>query len=109
MTFLRASVSMQKETALSRVRAAMQRNPLILIMCALSVCVQTTAAPTSAPIAGSFAYRCAKYQVDCATSMQLAALASGCFLPVTQLINFSSILCICNGHFGQMANKGVSS
>ena len=71
---------MQKETALSRVRAAMQRNPLILIMCALSVCVQTTAAPTSAPIAGSFAYRCARYQVDCATPMQLAAFASGCFL-----------------------------
>ena len=24
-------------------------------------------------------------------------------------INFNSILCICNGHFGQMANKGGSS
>ena len=80
MTFLRASVSMREETALSRACAALQRNVLIMIMCALSVCIQTTAAPTSAPIAGNFVHRCVQYQVDCATSVQLAAFASGCFL-----------------------------
>ena len=53
---------MQRETALSRARAALQHNPLLLLMCALSVLVHKTAVTTAAPIAGSFPYRCVKYQ-----------------------------------------------
>ena len=71
---------MYKETALSRARAALQHNPLLLLMCALSVLVHKTAVTTAAPIAGSFPYRCAKYQTDCALTAQLVAFASALFL-----------------------------
>ena len=71
---------MQRETALSRARAALQHNPLLLLMCALSVLVQMTAAKTAAPIAGSFTYRCVKYQTDSALTAQLVAFASALFL-----------------------------
>ena len=49
---------MYKETALSRARAALQHNPLLLLMCALSVLIHKTAASTAAPISGGFVYRC---------------------------------------------------
>ena len=52
---------MYKETALSRARAALQHNPLLLLMCALSVLIHKTAASTAAPISGGFVYRCGKY------------------------------------------------
>ena len=51
---------MYKETALSRARAALQHNPLLLLMCALSVLIHKTAAKTAAPISGGFVYRCGK-------------------------------------------------
>ena len=72
---------MYKETALSRARAALQHNPLLLLMCALSVLIHKTAATTAAPISGGFVYRCAKYQTDCcALTAQLVAFASALFV-----------------------------
>ena len=71
---------MYKETALSRARAALQHNPLLLLMCALSVLVHKTAVTTAAPIAGSFPYRCVKYQTDSALTAQLVAFASALFM-----------------------------
>ena len=71
---------MYKETALSRARAALQHNPLLLLMCALSVLVHKTAVTTAAPIAGSFPYRCVKYQTDSALTAQLVAFASALFV-----------------------------
>ena len=54
----------------------MQRNPLLLLMCALSVLVHKTAATTAAPISGGFGYRCAKYQTDCALTAAVSATAA---------------------------------
>ena len=77
---------MQGETALSRARAALQRNPLLLLMCALSVLIHKTAATTAAPISGGFVYRCGKYQTDCcALTAQLVAFASALFMLIRLL------------------------
>ena len=73
---------MSRETACSRARAAMQHNPLLLLMCAMSVLIHKTAASTAAPISGGFGYRCAKYQTDCALTAQLVAFASALFVLV---------------------------
>ena len=68
-------------SALSRARAALQHNPLLLLMCAMSVLIHKTAATTAAPISGGFGYRCAKYQTDCcALTAQLVAFASALFV-----------------------------
>ena len=87
---------MYKETALSRARAALQRNPLLLLMCALSVLVHKTAVTTAAPIAGSFPYRCVKYQTDSALTAQLVAFASALFLlfrlPLSRTASLFSVL-----------------
>ena len=82
---------MYKETALSRARAALQHNPLLLLMCALSVLVHKTAVTTAAPIAGSFPYRCVKYQTDSALTAQLVAFASCLYVLFHLVMGFASV------------------